>query len=58
MPPSQKAAVVTQIAKKKGLDKADFKNFRPVSNQTLLSKLLTRAISRQLTDFLDMNNLQ
>ena len=57
LPPSQKAAIVTPIAKKSGLDKSDLKNFRPVSNLTLHSKLLELAISRQLTDFFDTNNL-
>ena len=32
LPPSQQAAIVTSIAKKRGLDKVDLKNFRPVSN--------------------------
>ena len=57
LPPSQKAAIVTPITKKRDLDKADLKNFRIVSNLTLLSKLLERDISRQLTDFLATNNL-
>ena len=50
-------AIVIQIAKKRGLDKGDFKNFQPVSNLTLLSKLLERVGSRLLTDFLEMNNM-
>ena len=57
MPHTQKAAIVKPIAKTRGLVKANLKHFQPVSNLTFLSKLLERAFSGQLTDFLDMNNL-
>ena len=56
VPPLQKAAIVTSVAKKRSLDKADLKNFCTVFNLTILSHLLERPISRRLMDFLDMNN--
>ena len=40
LPASQKLAFVTPILKKRGLDKCDLKNHRPVSNLTFHSKLL------------------
>ena len=42
---------------RKSLNGCELKNFQSVSNLTILSKLLERAISRQMTDFCDMNYL-
>ena len=39
VPTSQKAAIITPLLKKMGLDKNDRKNYRPVSNLTFISKL-------------------
>ena len=50
-------AIVTPILKKSNLDPADISNYRPVSNLSLLSKLLERAIKQQLTGYLESESL-
>ena len=57
LPTSQKHAVVTPLLKKPGLDTADMANFRPVSNLTYLSKVVERAVSVQLNEYLTDNGL-
>jgi hypothetical protein len=44
VPLSMKTAIVTPILKKPTLDSLDLKNFRPVSNLSLISKLLERSL--------------
>ena len=56
LPSSQKAAVVTPLIKKRELDTADRKNYRPISNLTFVSKLLERVVSLKLTAFLYLSN--
>jgi len=56
VPPSQKVAHVTPHLKKRGLDITDSKNFRPVSNLSLLSKLLEKVVAGQLNGFLNITN--
>ena len=48
IPPSLKAATVTPLLKKTGLDADDFKNYRPVSNLPYLSKIIEKCIVAQL----------
>ena len=50
-----KSALVTPFLKKAGLCLI-FKNFRPVSNLKLISKLIERTVSTQLLDHLSANN--
>ena len=50
-------AIVTPILKKPNLDPSDISNFRPISNLSFLSKLLERAISHQLTAYLENGSL-
>src|ERR1043165_3048465 len=57
VPLSMKTAIVTPILKKPTLDSLDLKNFRPVSNLSLISKLLEKIISQQITFYLDRNSL-
>jgi len=57
LPTSQKHAVVTPLLKKPGLDTADMANFRPVSNLTYMSKVVERAVSVQLNEYLKDNGL-
>ena len=45
-----KTAYITPRLKKPDLDPADVKSFRPISNLTVLSKLLERLVARQLLD--------
>jgi len=47
-----KAAYVSPLLKKPGLDPADVKSYRPISNLSVLSKLLERLVARQLINYL------
>jgi hypothetical protein len=53
-----KKALVTPLLKKPSLDKADLKNYRPVSNLSFTSKLVEKAVAAQLSQHLTTNNLQ
>ena len=55
LPASQKTALVTPLLKKSGLDPADLKNYRPVSNLSFISKLVERAACLQMNAFLDVS---
>lgn len=55
--PHLKKAVATPLLKKSGLDSNDFKNFCPVLNLLLLSKILKRVVLAQLLNHLSQNNL-
>jgi len=57
LPLSQHRAVVTPRLKKAGLDEADVKNYRPISNLTFMSKIVERLVCRQLVTFLQKHNL-
>jgi len=57
LPLSQRRAIIMPRLKKSGLDQADVKNYRPVSNLTFMSKIVERLVCRQLTVFLNENNL-
>jgi len=46
VPSGFKAAYITPRLKKSDLDLADVKSFRPISNLTVLSKLLERLVAR------------
>jgi len=48
---------VSQLLKKPGLDTADMANFRPLSNLTYMSKVVERAVSVQLNEYLTDNGL-
>lgn len=52
LPKSQKVAYVIPHLKKRGLDESDFKSYRPVSNLSLIAKLLERFVASQLNEFL------
>jgi hypothetical protein len=47
-----KTAFVTPLLKKTDMDPADVKSYRPISNLSVMSKLLERLVARQLTDYL------
>jgi len=55
IPQTQKIANIVPHLKKHGLDESDYKNYRPVSNLSFLSKLLEKTVAAQLNDFLLMN---
>ena len=48
-----KAAFITPLLKKPNLDPSDGKSYRPISNLSVLSKLLERFVARQLIDHLN-----
>jgi len=50
VPSGFKAAYITPRLKKSDLDPADVKSFRPISNPTVLSKLLERLVAQQFLD--------
>ena len=57
VPAAFKSANICPLIKKPDLDPADIKNYRPISNLTILSKLLEKLVTRQLIDYLSDNNL-
>ena len=57
VPSSMKSAYITPILKKADLDSSDPKSYRPISNLSVLSKLLERLVSKQLVAYLLENDL-
>jgi len=57
LPASQKMAVVTPLLKKASLESHEFKNHKPVSNLSFMSKLVESLVVKQLTDYLETNGL-
>ena len=45
-----KTAHVTPLLKKPGLDRNTFKNYRPVSNLSYISKLIEKAVARHINE--------
>jgi len=52
VPSVVKATYVTPLLKKADLDSADAKSYRPISNLSVLSKLLERLVAHRLIDYL------
>ena len=52
VPTAFKAAFITPLLKKSDMDPADTKSYRPISNLSVLSKLLERLVARQLISYL------
>jgi len=52
VPTGLQLAYITPLLKKVDLDPADARSYRPISNLSVLSKLLGRIIARQLIDCL------
>ena len=57
VPQSFRVAVVKPLLKKPTLDSGILGNYRPISNLPFLSKILEKAVAKQLCDFLQNNNL-
>jgi len=57
VPTAFKAAYITPLLKKPDLDPADVQSYRPISNLSVLSKLLERVVARQLLDYLSASKL-
>ena len=56
-PLSQKTAMVMPRLEKSGLDPAEIKNYRPISNLPFMSKVIEKLILTQLTRYLTANGL-
>ena len=52
-----KAVYVTPLLKKVGLDPADVSSYRPISNLSVMSKLLERLVAKQLVGYLTASGL-
>jgi hypothetical protein len=57
VPPEMKKAIVKPLLKKKGLELI-YKNYRPVSNLSFISKLIEKIVANQFNEHLDRYNLQ
>jgi hypothetical protein len=57
MPRTFKSSLVVPLIKKKDLDKNVLTNYRPISNLSFLSKIIERAVYKQINDHLELNNL-
>uniref|UniRef100_A0A672ZSA2 Reverse transcriptase domain-containing protein n=1 Tax=Sphaeramia orbicularis TaxID=375764 RepID=A0A672ZSA2_9TELE len=56
-PSSFKQAIIEPKLKKTTLDPTDFKSYRPISKLPLLAKILEKAVSKQLTAFLETHQI-
>jgi len=57
VPEAFKAAFISPRLKKSGMDPVDVRSYRPISNLSVVSKLLERLVARQLLAHLDMSGL-
>jgi hypothetical protein len=57
VPTAFKAAFIRPLLKKSDMDSADTKSYRPISNLSVLSKLLERLVARQLISYLTAHDL-
>ena len=57
LPTSHKRAILRPRIKKPGLDLSDPSNYRPISNLSFISKLVERAVHRQLSNYVESNSL-
>lgn len=57
VPTKFKAAYITPRLKKVGMDPDDVKSYRPISNLSVMSKLLERLVAKQLVEYLTTSGL-
>jgi hypothetical protein len=57
-PESMKKAMVRPLIKKPSLDPTDFKNYRPVSNLSFVSKVIEKSVAGQLKSYLLNSNIE
>lgn len=57
VPRELKVAIVKPLIKKMSLNPEEFKNYRPVSNLSFLSKIIEKVVSLRLLEHLESNNL-
>ena len=53
-----KHAIIRPLLKKQGLDADGLKNYRPVSNQQFISKVLEKLVDQQIDKLLNTNSLR
>jgi hypothetical protein len=58
VPSALKNAIVTPVLKKSSADPELFRNYRPVSNLTFVSKLTERAVAKQYLEHCELNDLK
>jgi predicted DNA-binding protein len=57
VPSEFKAAYITPLLKKENLDPDDVRSYRPISNLSVMSKLLERLVAQQLLNYLNISKL-
>ena len=57
-PDEFKKAMITPVLKKPSLNKEELKNYRPVANMQLASKLVEKCAAKQVINHVQSNNLQ
>ncbi len=57
LPDSHKRAIIRPRLKKFGLDPSDPSSYRPISNLSFISKLVERVVHRQISTYVEENNL-
>ena len=57
VPDSMKRAIITPLLKKPTLDRQLFKNYRPVSNLSFLSKVLEKIVASRLKSYMEENDM-
>ena len=55
--PTLKESVISPLLKKPTLDKEELSNYRPISNLSLISKIIERVVKSRLMDHLTSNSL-
>jgi len=55
--PTLKESIISPLLKKPTLDKEELSNYRPVSNLSLISKIIERVVKSRLMDHLTSNSL-
>ena len=55
--PILKQSIIFPLLKKFTLDKEQLSNYRPISNLSLISKIIEHIVKSRLTDYLSLNNL-
>ena len=56
-PDIYKSAIVRPLLKKSNLDKNNFKNYRPISNLSFISKIIEKLVLNQIFDHLNTHHL-
>jgi len=56
--PTLNESIISPLLKKPTLDKEELSSYRPISNLSLISKIIERVVKSRLTDHLTSNSLQ